>query len=303
MTTALSTVNLNRLVVFAAVVDAGSMTGAASRLGLAKTMVSTHMQRLERELGANLLVRTTRNLRLTPAGERFHRAILPVLQQAEEAVDSLGLEREQPRGTLRITSPIDYGASVMAPLVVELQRRHPSLRIELLTVDRQLDLVSEGVDVAIRLGRLADSALQSVRIGSFDEWLVASPGLLPRNTRLRDPRDLERLPFIALSVLLKPLIWVFEKKGRKRTASFSSSLSVNTAHAARAAVLAGRGLGVLSRFDAEDDVAAGRLVRVLPEWSLPGGGIYAVFPATRYRPLNTRVLIDALRARIAAGAQ
>ena len=299
MSTTLGALNLNRLVVFAAVVDAGSMTAAAARLRLAKTMVSTHMQRLERELGVNLLVRTTRNLRLTPVGEQFYKAIQPVLRQTEDAIDSLGQEMTAPRGTLRITAPIDYGASVMAPVVVELQRRHPALRIELLTGDRQVDLVSEGIDVAIRLGRLADSNLQAVRLGGFDEWLVARPGLIPKKHKLGEPKDLAGLSFIALSVMLNPLTWKFQCKGSTRTAHFSSTLTVNTAHAARAAALAGGGLAILAKFDVEQDVAVGRLVRVLPQWTLPGGGIYAVFPATRYRPLNTRVLVEALKAHIA----
>lgn len=299
MSTTLASINLNRLVVFAAVVESGSLTAAAEKLGLAKTMVSKHIQRLEIELNSNLLVRTTRRLRLTDVGEQFYNSVQLVLRNTEDAIDALGHDRTEPRGKLRVTTPIDFGATVMVPLLVALQRRHSALKIELLTADRQLDLVSEGIDVAIRFGRMADSNLQAIRLGAFAEWLVASPKLFPKKQKIVSPENLAGLPFIAMSALRNPLRWRFERAGVARTVHFTSNLTVNTAHAARSATLAGGGLAVVADFEAAPDVAAGRLIRLLPDWTLPGGGIYAVFPATRYRPVNTRVLIDALKAHIA----
>jgi len=139
LTIALGDINLNRLVVFVAVVEAGSLTSGASRLGLAKAMVSAHMQRQEAELGASLLVRTTRRLGLTEAGEAFYEAVRDVVRDAQEAVDAVGQSASEPRGALRITAPVDYGANVVAPLAVSLQRRFPGLTIELLTGDRLFD--------------------------------------------------------------------------------------------------------------------------------------------------------------------
>ena len=301
MSTTLRGINLNRLVVFVSVVEIGSLTGAAGRLGLAKTMVSAHMQRLEAELGASLLIRTTRRLALTEAGETFYEAARSIVQAAEEAVNAVGRETSDLRGTLRVTAPVDYGARVIAPLAVALSKRHLGLKIELLSGDRLFDLVAEGIDVAIRLGKLADSSHQAVRVADLASWLVAAPEVLASATRLTRPEQLADLPFIALSVLEQPLSCTLEGPGKqRRTVHFQSRLSVNTAEALRSAALSGGGLAILSEAAAADDVRTGRLGRVLPKWSVPSGGVFAVFPATRYRPQKVRVLVDALKARVQA---
>ncbi|MFC5473074.1 LysR family transcriptional regulator [Paraherbaspirillum soli] len=297
--TNLSSINLNRLLVFVTVVEAGSLTAAASRLGLTKTMVSTHMQRLESEIGASLLLRTTRSLKLTDAGEAFYEASRRIVSDAESAITAAGHNTAEPRGTLRITAPIDYGATVVTPVAVALQQRYPLLKIELLTGDRHFDLVADGIDVAIRIGQLADSGHQAARVGSYAVWLVASPQLLSRVGQPQTPEDLRDLPFVALSVLPQPVTWTFKSQGEaERTIRFNSAFSANTAYAARIAALAGGGLAILTDFAVAEDVAAGRLVRLLPDWDLPGGGIYAVFPASRHRPQKTRVFIDELKKHV-----
>jgi DNA-binding transcriptional LysR family regulator len=302
MSTTLRGINLNRLIVFVAVVEAGSLTAAAGRLGIAKTMVSAHMQRLEAELGTSLLVRTTRRLALTEAGEAFHEAARALVQSAEEAVNTIGQDSAELRGTLRITAPVDYSATIVAPLVVALQREHPKLAVELLAGDRRYDLVAEGIDVAIRAaGSLADSTHQAVRVADLANWLVAAPQLIADAPRVVRPRDLAALPFIGLTVM--PTSWTFEGPGaRRERIHFEPRLRANTSHATRAAALAGGGLAILPDYSVADDVAAGRLVRVLPRWALPSGGVFAIFPATRYRPRKVRVLIDALRAHLAGPA-
>jgi DNA-binding transcriptional LysR family regulator len=295
----ISSVNLNRLLIFVTVVEAGSLTAAANRLGLTKTMVSTHMQRLESEIGASLLVRTTRRLNLTDAGEAFYEASRRIVSDAETAISAAGHDTEEPRGTLRITAPVDYGATVVAPVAVALQQRYPRLKIELLAGDRFFDLITDGIDVAIRIGRLTDSGHQAVRIGSFEHWLVASPQFLERVGMPRTLDDLKDLPFVALSVLPQPLSWTFKTQGgTEQTVRFNSTFSANTAYAAGITALAGAGLAVLTDFAVAEHVAAGRLVRVLPEWELSDGGIHAVFPAARHRPKKTRVFIDELRNHV-----
>jgi len=297
---ALGGVNLNRLVVFVSVVEAGSLSAAARRLGLAKTMVSAHVQRLEAEVGASLLLRSTRRQSLTDAGEAFYDAARRIVHDAQEAISAASQDTAEPRGTLRITAPIDYAASVVAPVAVALRRRHPDLKVELTAADRVIDLLKEGIDVAIRAGRLADSSLQATRIGSFSEWLVASPQLFDGAEPPARPQDLARLPFVALSVLPQPATWTFTSHtGRsRRTLRFEPAVSANTSHAVRSAVLAGGGLAVLPDYAVKADVAAGRLTKMLPQWSLPESGIYAVFPASRHRPRKVRAFLDALRLHI-----
>ena len=293
-------VNLNRLAVFVAVVEAGSLSAAARRLGLAKTMVSAHIQRLEAEVGASLLLRTTRRQSLTDAGEAFYEAARRIVLDAQEAISAAGRETAEPRGTLRVAAPNDYAASVVAPVAVQLHQRHPQLKVELLAGDRVVDMLKEGIDVAIRAGRLADSGLQATRIGSFTEWVVASPLLFEGRAMPRQPKELAQLPFVALSVLPQPLNWTLTSaSGRaRRTLRFEQVMSANTSHAVRSAVLAGGGLAVLPDYSVKADVAAGRLLKVLPEWSLPESGIYAVFPAARHRPQKVRVFLELLRLRI-----
>lgn len=290
-------INLNRLVVFVAVVETGSITAAAKRLGLAKTMVSAHMQKLEAEIGSNLLVRTTRRLHLTEAGTQFYEACQKILQDTEVAIAQANSNTRQLRGKLRISVSIDYGASVIAPLAAQLSKQHPDLRIEIIASDHRVDMVAEGIDVSIRIGRLADSSHKAALIAPFDEWLVTSPDFFAGNLP-ESPEQLNVYPFVGLSVLPNPLHWTFTRNNfASVTLRFHSSIMTNTTLAIQAAVLAGAGIAVLPDYSVKKDIAEGRLVRLLPEWSLPGGGIYAVFPALIQRSQKVSVFIEALKQR------
>lgn len=298
---ALADVNLNRLAVFVAVVEAGSLSAAARRLGVATTMVSAHIQRLEREVGTSLLLRTTRSLRLTEAGEGFYDAARQIVADAEAAIAAAAGDSTEPRGRLRVTAPVDYAERVLAPAVVALRRRHPALQIELLAADRPLDLLAEHIDVAIRIGELADSGLRATRIGRFDLRMVCSPALPEDRPAPQAPADLAALPFIALSVLAQPLQWrLTAGDGREQAVRLAAALSMNTASAVRSAALAGGGACMLPDYLVDDDLAAGRLVALLPGWRLPEGGIHAVYPDVRQPPRKTRLLIEALQAMAGA---
>ncbi|MGF6572852.1 DNA-binding transcriptional LysR family regulator [Paraburkholderia sp. GAS333] len=302
-------VNLNRLVIFVAVVDAGSLTAAAARLGLAKTMVSTHMQRLEAEVGASLLIRTTRRLSVTEAGRAFYDASVKILRATEEALSAVSGETAPVRGTLRVSSPIDYGALAVAPALVELRREHPQLDIELICIDHYVDLIADGIDVAIRLGRLADSNYRAVKLGTFVKWIVASPAFIERWGMPRAPADLSALPFNAMTVLPHPLTLELHcmngdtgnkaDKAEKQTVRCESAFQVNTADACRAATLAGGGFGLLTDFSIAGDIASGRLVRMLPQWSTEPASIQAVFPPTSHPPAKVRALIETFKKQLA----
>lgn len=287
-------INLNRLVVFAAVVEAGSITAAAKRLGLAKTVVSAHMQKLEAEIGSQLLVRTTRRLHLTEAGTLFYEACERILRDTEAAVSQAGSCARQPRGRLRLSCPVDYAAAVVAPLAARLCREYPELKVEILSSDQRVDMVAEGIDLAIRAGQLTDSSHRAASIARFEEWLVAAPGLF-RDRLPQSPAELARAAFVGLSVLPNPLYWTFTRDGETETRRFDPAIMANTTSAVLAAVRADAGVAILPDYNVANEVAAGRLVRLLPDWKLPGGGIYAVFPATARRPQKVSVFIDALK--------
>jgi len=294
----LSSINLNRLVIFAAVVEAGSLTAAGERLGLAKTMVSKHMQLLEAEVGVSLLLRSTRRLGLTEAGRAFHASCLELLKTAEQAVELARTGLEAPHGTLRVAAPIDYGAMVVAPLLAQLRQRWPSLNIELVCGDDLIDLIAEGIDVAVRLGKLADSGHQAVRVGGYARWLVASPAFVAAHGMPNEPEALAALPYVALTVLPHPERCTLDNgAGRQRELRMSNiAFATNTAYGCRAATLAGAGWMLATDFSVAEDVAAGRLLRLLPGWSAPHSDIHALFPASPHRQQKVRVFIDALKA-------
>ncbi len=294
----LNTVNLNRLITFVAVVEAGSLTAAAERLGLAKSMISKHMQLLEAEIGVGLILRSTRKLNLTEPGRAFYKASRQLLQSAEQAIEQARTGRDIPQGTLRVASPIDYGVMVVAPVLAQLRVRYPSLHIDLVCADHVIDLIAEGIDVTVRLGKLADSGHMATRVGPLKRWLVASPDFIARHGMPDDPDALESLPFIALSVLPQPRAFALEDSaGQVRETRMNNTVfSTNTAYASRAAALAGVGVLRATTFLTQKDVAAGRLVRLLPAWSLAESDIHAVFPASPHVPQKVRVFIDALKA-------
>jgi DNA-binding transcriptional LysR family regulator len=287
--------NLNRLAYFTAVVDTGSFTAAAARLGITKAVVSQQVARLEEELGTRLLVRTTRRVEPTDAGRAFHVRCVVILRQSEDAFVEMGRGAESPTGTLRLTAPLDYGTAVVVPALAEFTRRYPACRAELSLSDKTIDLASGQLDMAIRVGWLEDSSFVARRIGSFQQFLVCAPSFAGALSRVRKPEDLQALPFIANTALRKPLDWKFSRpNAQPRAVRGRSTFAIDTTPAVHAAVLAGAGLSVLPDYVVHADVALGRLLHVLPGWSLPTGGIHAVFPAARLRPAKVSAFLDLL---------
>ncbi|PDT04022.1 LysR family transcriptional regulator [Rhizobium chutanense] len=287
-------INLNRLAYFAAVVDTGSFTKAADRLGITKTVVSQQVARLEVELETSLLIRTTRRVEPTEAGRMLYARCVMILREAEDAVDELSEARAEPMGVLRIAAPHDYGASMIAPLAAGFARRFPACTVDLVLSDARADLVADHIDVSIRVGWLDDSTLQARRIGSFRQRLVA-PANQFGAIAAREPEDLAALPFIANGALREPLLWHFARGDfDRRVVRMRQGLSINTTPAVLAATLAGGGLSVLPDFQVADHLGSGRLVEVLPEWTLPSGGIHAVYPAARFRPPKVTAFVAML---------
>ena len=275
--------NLNRLAYFAAVVDAGSFTRAAERLGITKAVVSQQVARLEQEVGATLLVRTTRSVHPTEAGRSLHARCVVILRESADAFDELAEGATSPQGTLRLTAPFDYGTRMVVPVVTEFTRLHPRCDVVLTLSDSTLDLQS--IDLAIRVGWLRDSSHMARRIGAFEQCLVCAPSLAQNLSRIRQPEELSGLPFVANSSLPEPLVWLFARIGHgQRTVRMRPRLAINATPAVHAAVLAGAGLSVLPDYLVDTDLASGRLQQVLPDWRLRSGGIHAVFPAARFRP-------------------
>jgi len=290
--------NLRRLAYFVSVVETGSFTAAAERLGITKAVVSQQVSRLERAFRTSLLVRTTRKVQVTEVGHAFYLKCAAILREAEHAFDDLAETSGEPSGTLRLTAPFDYGVDVVVPAIAAFTSRHPACKVDAVLSDQTLDVMSGNIELAIRVGWLSETSLQARKIGSFRQLLVASPSMASRVARLTRPEQIAALPFVANTALRDNLVWSFSRADAEhQTVSVKASIFLDATLAVREAVRHGAGLSVLPDYAIADDLAAGRLIEVLPRWRLPSGGIHAVFPPARFRPAKVRAFVDLLLER------
>lgn len=287
--------NLRRLIYFVAVVETGTFTAAAERLGITKAVVSQQVTRLEQEFKTTLLIRTTRKVHTTEAGLAFYRRCTLILRDAESAFDELSEGVAEPSGVLRLTAPFDYGISVLVPTIVAYTKRYPKCKVDAVLSDQMLDMRSSNIELAIRVGWLKESGLQGRKIGTFRQVLIASADMQSQIDQLNNPRDLIKLPFIANSALRDPLQWHFSmNETNHQEVTVNAAIFLDATLAVREAVLQSAGLAVFPDYVIADDLSNGRLIHVLPDWTLPAGGIYAVFPTARFRPAKVRAFVDML---------
>ncbi|MCC4632702.1 LysR family transcriptional regulator [Xanthomonas dyei] len=290
--------NLRRLAYFVAVVEAGSFTAAAERLGITKAVVSQQVARLEREFRTSLLVRTTRKVQPTEVGQEFYARCASILREAEHAFDGLADRSAEPSGMLRLTAPFDYGVGVVVPAIAAFTKRYPLCKVDAVLSDQTLDLMSSHIEVAIRVGWLAETSEQARKIGTFRQLLVAPASMAAELATLDSPADILSLPFVANTALRDHLRWTFSSDQRQtQVVHVQASIFLDATMAVREAVCQGAGVSVLPDYVVAADLTAGRLIEVLPHWHLPSGGIHAVFPAARYRPTKVRAFVDMLVER------
>lgn len=289
-------IDLNDLLVFAAVVETGGFTAAAQRLGVAPAKVSVEVARLESQLGVALFARTTRRVVPTEAGQALHAQCAPLLQGLRTAVDTVHAPSAALTGSLRVTAPVDLASQSVAPALSRFAALHPGLSIDLRSADRIVDLVAEGIDVAIRMGWLRDSSLRAVKLGEFDQYIVAAPDYLRRAGTPREPADLAGVEWIAMTRLPTPLTWQLTgPDGTVRTVQTRARIKTDSTGALRAMLLAGAGVSILHQYSIDADLRDGSLVRLLPAWSAPRGGTWAVLPPGRHRGRNAQAFIDFYR--------
>jgi DNA-binding transcriptional LysR family regulator len=288
--------NLNRLVYFTTVVETGSFTAAADRLDVAKAVVSHQVGRLEQELGATLLRRTTRRVTPTEEGRLFYDRATIILREAEAAFGDIARSADRPTGMLRLTAPLDYGEKVVAPTIAAYLRKYPRMRVETIFDDAVSNLVDEQIDLGIRAGWLADSSNLARRLGTFRQVVVGSPEFAARLPRDANPRHAKSLPWVGNVQLRGIGQWLFSKDGETVLAELNPVVSCDKSPAVYACVHAGIGLGIFPDYSVGDDIAQGRLVQVFADWTLPTGGIHAVFPPARFRPAKVRAFVDLLVA-------
>lgn len=300
--------DLNTLQLVQALAQTGSFTAAAERLGYSKTKISLQIKALEQQLGVALFRRTTRQVSLTRSGEQLLSQCLPLYQQLQDELRQLQHADSALSGRLVMTAPEDFISTVLAPVLLQFSRQHPELVIELRSSDAIRDLVKEGIDVAFRGGWLRDSSLTAQRLGHFGQWLVASPTLVQQRGLPDQPADLHDWPLVAFSQLRQPQHWTFsqypagqlthhsqQQPIAQQSVHFRSPFLVASTGSVRTLVLAGAGLGVMTSYAAAPLIASGELVHLLPDWQLPEGGTFAVYPPGRQRPLRVQRFVAALQ--------
>jgi DNA-binding transcriptional LysR family regulator len=277
---------------FLEVAEAGGVTPAARRLDLSKSIVSRQLTRLEAALGAQLFSRTTRGAVLTEAGVTFREHAVRVVAELDAAQDALSSEGEV-RGRLRIAAPLSFGPTHLAPVLADLALQNPRLHIHAAYADRFVDLVSEGFDVAVRLGFLADSSLVARRIAPVHGRLVASPEYLARAGAPRTPTDLHDHD----AIIAQRGEWRLRDGNEYVTVRPRARFSADNGEASMAAALKGLGIFLAPDFLGAAHLASGDLVEVLPDYPSPEGGLYVVRPPGEHVPRKIRVLTDLLVER------
>jgi DNA-binding transcriptional LysR family regulator len=272
--------DLNEAAVFTKVVQIGSFSGAANALGMPKSTVSRKIAELEERLGARLLQRTTRRLSLTDAGNAFHRHALRAVQELERAAAAVHDLQDTPRGLLRVTAPLNvpYLGPVLSSFLVD----NPAIQIEMLCSDRVMNLVEDGIDVAIRAGELKDSTLVARSLGTMNNYIVASPAFIAAHGQPAVPADLANFDCIVFSAGSDRARWRLLQGNASVSVDVRGRYVVNDFDLVHAAVSAGVGIGLLPSFRCREDIAAGRLERLLGDCCSPETPMHAVYPSTRH---------------------
>ena len=288
------------LAVFVTVAKFGSFTAAADALEVSKSQVSKCVNRLEAALGARLLHRTTRRLRLTEAGSTLYETSQRALQSIEDAHLAVSNLQGAPRGTLKISASIAFGSAQLPAVVSRLTQQYPDLGVELLLEDRHVDLLQEGVDVAVRItGDPPDSALVYRRLGPNRQVVCASPLYLERRGVPETLQDLANHECIAHLQRTTPRTWHFTAPGGgKASVDIRGRIAITSALGVRQAALEGLGIIELNSYLVGPDIKAGSLVRVLAHYEPKPLSVYAVFPQRRYLAPKVRVFIDAMLERM-----
>ena len=285
---------IDAMKVFVSAVDEGSLAGAGRRLGRSPAAVSRAIAFLEQHVGAELLHRTTRSLKLSEAGERYAAACRRVLVELEEADIVAGGERSAPRGTLTLTAPVITGEDVLRPVLDAFMNEYPTVSARLYLLDRPVNLIDEGIDVALRIAHLADSSFVAIRLGEVRRVIAASPAYLARHPVIHEPADLAKHQIIAMTHFGLDS-WSFppaKNSSVPRTVQFTPRLVVNTVRAAVASAAEGHGVTRLFSYHISEEIRQGRLQILLDKDEYPPLPAHLLAPQGRFSVPKVRAFVD-----------
>lgn len=280
---------------FVAVAECGQFTAAAERLGLSSSQVSRQVARLEERLQARLFYRSTRRVALTEAGQTFLQHCQRLQDAREEALRAVGDLGSEPKGLLRMTCAVAYGERFIVPLVTDFMISHPQLRVDIELSNRNLDLVHEGLDLAIRLGRLQDSRLVATRLAPRRMYLCAAPDYLQHYGRPHSLSELGRHNCLIGS----SDTWSFQLDGRETAQRVQGNWRCNSGQAVLDAALRGLGVCQLPDYYVLEHLRSGALVSLLDNQQPPNTAVWALYPQQRHLSPKVRQLVDALKAGLA----
>ncbi len=283
--------DLNEVAIFIKVIQKGSFTKAALALEMPKSTVSTKISNLEKRLGTTLITRSTRKLRLTPAGEAFFLRSTKAIEEINAAELAVRADNVEPQGPFTITASIDVGSAILPSLIADFQKKFPKVQIEVLLSDRNVDFLQDNVDLAIRTGDLKDSALIAKKLGEVSLRIFASPKYIKMNGVPSSVKNLRE----HVCVLFTPISssgWQLKNGKRTVIAVANKKIVVNNMSFAHNLAVQGAGLALLPSFLCESDIKAGKLIPVLPEWTSEFTPIHFVYQAQRYVSPSIKAFIE-----------
>jgi DNA-binding transcriptional LysR family regulator len=278
--------------VFVAVVDTNGFAGAARKLNMSPPAVTRAINELEAHLGLRLLTRTTRTVRVTDAGDRYVQDCRRILAELVEADESVSGMHKSPRGRLTVTAPVLFGGIHVTPIVTEYLTRYPEVSASCLFLDRVVNLLDEGVDVAVRIGELPDSSMQAIRVGQVRRVICAAPSYLAQHGIPAVPEDLHAHSIISASSVTPNPEWKLVEKGEPRVVRLKARMITTTNDSAVAAAVAGFGLTRLLSYQVAEHLRAGRLKTVLPEFEPAALPVHVVHREGRHAPQRVRAFLD-----------
>ena len=290
--------NLTDVAVFVRVVERGSFTLAAQDLGLSRAVVSKYLSRLEERLGARLLHRTTRRLSLTEAGAALFEASRGALERIEEAEAAVAQFQSEPRGRLRVSAPMSFGILHLGPAIAEFARANPKITLDMRLDDRFVNLVEEGIDVAVRIGTLTDSSLVARKLATTRAVACASPAYLAQFGEPETPEDLAAHNCLIYSYLSSANVWRFTTPdGRELPVAVNGTFRINNGIVLAEAAVAGHGILLTPAFYVGPLLRQGKLKQILTRYKVRELGIHAVYPQRDHVPPKVRAFVDFLAQR------
>jgi DNA-binding transcriptional LysR family regulator len=287
------------MAVFARVVESASFAAAARHFDMSPAMVSKHVRTIEERLGVRLLNRTTRRVSATEVGQDYYERCLRILSELEDADRAAGDLQAAPRGLLRVTTSVSFGARQLAPMIADYLDAYPDVSIDLSLHDNYVDLLEERIDLAIRLGQLSDSSLIARKLCAVEMVLCASPGYLKANGTPQKPRDLTKHRCLIYTHAASRAWSFVDRAGKEEVVRVSGRLSANSGDALLALAVKDAGITLAPDYLVGDDLTAGGLIRLLPDYTTQDTPVYAVYPHSRYLSAKTRTFIDFLASRLA----